>query len=296
MKLNVMAKFFAFSMAASLLLWGCSMPSWVPFFGEEESEDEGETYFFCVYVSLNQCFVGPFKTCTGDGIPSNTCPPSYQGGGNINPGISSSSNINPGISSANNSNYYSSSSYSSSSIGSNVNPGTSSANNSNYYSSSSAQQQTTQYYCDWGYPSTAGEGGCYPIEASERTDCTASTGKVVTSCGGYNFKYCNWGPSYNEPSDPNCDGYCGGCHKIGNGITEYSCENDWGSVVDECPSYSLVKYNFAYCVSSSRGDCVPVGHLVKNYAYDYYSNPCSYLSWSTTQSTSCPSNYIVNYY
>jgi uncharacterized protein (TIGR02145 family) len=109
--MKTLAKKFALPAMAFSLLLSCSFPSWVPFFGEDEEEKE-EKYKYCVLVSSEICFPGPFTECKGDGFLSNDCPFSSgndQGntlsssGGESSSSINSSSSIEDNSSSTNSS-------------------------------------------------------------------------------------------------------------------------------------------------------------------------------------------------
>jgi len=93
--------------------------------------------------------------------------------------------------------------------------------------SKSSSSVSSSLYCDFGYPTTASEGGCFPIDYA--SECDTEYGKVVTSCGRTDLIYCDWGPVDPYYGD-------GGCYIVPD---RYTCTSDYGTVVSRCPTSSL---------------------------------------------------------
>jgi hypothetical protein len=105
-------------------------------------------------------------------------------------------------------------------------------------------------FCDFGYPMTGGNGGCYPI--LDALECDQDYGKIAEKCGSRtDLAYCSWGPP---------DAFGGGCFDVPNTTAgRAGCTSDFGSLVDECPSNTLGGVTF-YCYDSDGfGDCDRLG-------------------------------------
>jgi hypothetical protein len=93
----------------------------------------------------------------------------------------------------------------------------------------------TGNYCDYGYPTAGGAGGCYPGVCENTV-----YGKPVASCNDSDRRtdliYCDWGVYKGEydPADPVNTG--GGCH-IQESVAK--CTGDNGTIVAKCPAGSL---------------------------------------------------------
>jgi hypothetical protein len=94
-------------------------------------------------------------------------------------------------------------------------------------------------FCDYGYPITNDEKGCFPIE--KISNCYTignASGILATSCGRTDLIYCDWGKYHEATSPSECGGntYCGGCFVADSAA---KCLQDKGNVVAKCPSTSL---------------------------------------------------------
>jgi hypothetical protein len=159
------------------------------------SSSSTETQNLCFYYESRLCLPVPGE-CTSGGIPVLACPE-----------ITSSSSSN-GVSS--------SSSYGVSSSSSN---GISSSSSNGISSSSSS---VNIILCDYGYPTTGAENGCFEVENACGPD-----GRETLSCNNRrtDLEYCDYGPRGSSG---------GGCYRM---PTNDNCE--YGSLVTRCPVGSL---------------------------------------------------------
>ena len=100
---------------------------------------------------------------------------------------------------------------------------------------SSSSNTATQFYCDYGYPHSAG-GGCFPINLVNPS-CDTEYGILSLKCGRTDLAYCNYAAS-NVSS--------GGCYNmVDNSTNRSNCTRDNGSVLTECP---VIRYQETfYC-------------------------------------------------
>ena len=272
--MKTIVKFMPLAIASSLLL-SCSLPGWVPFFGEEEKEEQKAQYNYCVYVSMEKCLSGPFSECGGGGTLANDCP------------FNTSNNYTPPSNNGNDKTQYNFCVYLSNEMclpgpfskcdgsgvlsngcpfgSSNVEPSSpspyvpptqpvsSAANNpppvqyssaaqpppsSNSVAYSSASVNTTKYYCDCG-PKCS-------VSAERRSETGGGCFEMASQYGDCDLEWCKVATSCGRTDLKFCDygewnqytDQSTGTLKWGGGcfrITDGNCDTQWGTVRSNCP-------------------------------------------------------------
>ncbi|MDR3001559.1 MAG: hypothetical protein LBU89_09870 [Fibromonadaceae bacterium] len=117
-------------------------------------------------------------------------------------------------------------------------------------SSSSSGGAPWTSFCNFGFPTSDGHGGCYPYDG----ECDLEYGSITSTCADLSGRtYCNWGPRV---------GGEGGCWDIESTSTAMNaCIADNGELVSTCPSNTLNVSFFCYWPANHQyhGDCDKIG-------------------------------------